>query len=185
MWERLGRRGHWIKRVCFVFACGVWLTGGGACIYAMFVHQSDAALFALFLLFPVGLAAVLGVLNLCAFPLPYSVLGERGRTPCPSAKAQLVLGRSWVQIGLLFHSSWPTVRWAVYEKGIAIRILLIGEVFLRKDEIISIEFDCQRQCVITHSSEEVRSPIKGPARLGKAVSGLWGEENGRPPILKR
>jgi hypothetical protein len=124
-----------------------------------------------------GIPVPLAILNLAAFPLPYSVFGRLDRTPLPKTDPVLVIGTSWGAVGGA-HSTWPLVTWRVYSTGIGIQMWGTGSVFLPLAAITSVEFGYFSQCIITHSWHELRSPVKGPAAIGKMVEAALGNLNG-------
>jgi hypothetical protein len=168
--------GNWWKCI-FASACFVICAAGIVAWIYLALTKDDRADTALWLpLLPFGIFPIYAFLSLAGFPLPYSALGTRKKTRCPEELPELVLPQSWGRFGQL-NCSWPMVSWHVYRAGIGISISLFGKVFLPKDAIVSIERDWLGRCVITHTCEEVRSPILAPGRLGELVHKVWWPEN--------
>jgi hypothetical protein len=126
-----------------------------------------------------GIPVPFAILNLMAFPLPYSVFGRLRRTPRPMSEPVLVIHGSWGTVGGL-QSTVPFVSWRVYPMGIGIQVWGIGSAFLPLAAVISIEYDSFGQSVISHSWHELRSPVKGPAIIGQMVQAALGKQNGLP-----
>lgn len=161
-----GRR-LFVGAVSVVWACGVSL-----CVCAMMADNSDVALFALLCVAPLGIAPTSALLSLAAFPFPYSFLGSRVRTSRPNVKPDAWLRRSWAVVGFL-NISWPLVTWHIYATGILVSVPIIGDIFVPKEAIVSVEYNRRGHCVLRHTWGEVRSPIQGPRKIGEAISRTW------------
>jgi hypothetical protein len=126
----------------------------------------------------VGIPMVLAAYSAMAFPLPYSVFGRLERTPLPKTEPVLVMHGSWGAVGGL-HSTVPFVSWLIYPMGIGIRLWGSGAVFLPLAAITSVQYGFLGQCVISHSWHELRSPVKGPAEIGKMIEAGLGKQVGQ------
>lgn len=156
-------------------ACVVWYICLFAGISASFRndHWSEFAFLGAALV--IGVPVVGSLYSILAFPLRYSVFGRLKRTQPPKDGCLFVLYYTWGRVGAL-HSTIPFVTWRVFPTGIGIHQLGTGTAFLPRAAVTSITYNWLGQCVIRHSCGELRSPVAGPAAIGKTIAAHW------PPV---
>ena len=167
-----------LKCVGWICAYIIWVLAILAAVFSWFGLGDYTALMIVAVVV-MGPPLVLASLNFRAFPLPYSVFGRLQRTPLPETDPVLVVRHSWVIIGGLLQT-FPFVTWQVYPTGIGIRALGFGAVFLPSTAMTSVKYGWPDQCVISHTCLELRSPVKGPAAIGKAIEATWKEQKEHP-----
>jgi hypothetical protein len=161
-------RNYWIftRWLFFVIALIIWIIGGSVVFYEA-CAQKNIFPGLIYLILPFGCYVLFSYFNLCAFPLRYSSLGTRKRSPSPEQQYKFVLD-SRVQVGRM-RAPELLVKWFFYDAGFEIKVLMIGSFFIPWESIISIEKDWWEDCVINHNCEEVRSPIICPAEIGERI----------------
>jgi hypothetical protein len=164
------RRG---KCVCLLLMWIAFVVGAASCCYAMLCYHSTLAILLLLPLIALGIPPLFAFFSVAVFPLPYSALGRLARSPPPSGQQPLIVLRSsWIRTPY-FIQTCPGVTWVIFRGGLGISIELIGRVFLPSESIVSIEYNRQGHCVITHTCKELRTPILGPGKLAVAIKDSW------------
>ncbi|HQU43218.1 MAG TPA: hypothetical protein PK867_10420 [Pirellulales bacterium] len=124
--------------------------------------------------FPFFVVAVFGFLNLAAFPFAYSVFGELNRTPLPDEPPLAVVPRSSARIGKFEGRNMVT--WLLYERGLGIKIGLMGSAFVPLEQVESLDLSGRFVAVLTHHSPEVRVPIVVPKKVGLVMAEHYSEK---------
>jgi hypothetical protein len=168
---------HILRIIYFIIALSTWLAGSAFYLYAEFTLQDPSAPVVLLLVIPSAFFAVLMMINVCIFPLRYSVFGKHERTMFPKESPQVEIRRSWIQVCRI-HSSCPTVTWRVYPSGLGIEIWGFGKVFLPADFIVDVEKPRQRYFRVNHISRELRNPVLIPTKVFCAALEAWKEHDG-------
>lgn len=169
---------RWLRIFGLLAMWLVWVAGILFGVSHMLLHSELVGILLVPLTVLVGLPTILGFFSVAAFPLPYSVIGKLARTPLPPESTALDVVRcSWIQVGGLF-STIPTVTWTIYPTGLGIKIFMIGQVFLPRKLICSLNRNTKGQCVISHACAEIRSPIYGPGWLCELMDAQWKEKQG-------
>ena len=150
-----------------------WVLAVAAYVYGLIVLEDERARLLFLISLPAGIAVVFMVLNLLAFPMAFSVFGNRLRTPLPVEAPRSEIRRSWVQVGYLF-STCPTVVWRVYPTGLGVHNLgNRKQRFISTQEIVSLDEFRPGRFRLRHRSAEVRNPILLPARAVKESLSVW------------
>lgn len=118
-----------------------------------------------FIMLPAFMLGVYCTLNLLVFPFNYSMLGKYERSPFPKEepvrkhRGAFFSLWSWVNISLIFHTSWPLYTWSIYATGVGIEFTLVGKAFIPVENIVQIKRVFPGIYRLRHSSPEVRNPI--------------------------
>jgi len=160
---------YWFCRIYVlgVFLLFYWVLGVAL---TRFVATRDTSGFerAVFVV-PAFFPAVCFVLNWAAFPIPYSVFGNRQKTPAPNNEPYLVVDRSWIVIGRHFRSTVPTVRWEMFDSGLGVAVQCIGRAFIPRKNMVRIEQCSAGKFLLEHTCNEIRSPIFMPEAVANAL----------------
>ena len=164
---------RWTKCVCLLSLWVVSVVGVALCWYGIMRYDSTLAALLLLLVVPAVIPPLFAFFSLGAFPLPYSALGTLKRSPLPLDQQPLVtLRSSWIKTPH-FVLTCPGVTWMIFPGGLGISMELIGKVYIPRESIVSIHFNWQRNCVITHTCEEFRTPVLGPGKLANIIRDSW------------
>lgn len=122
--------------------------------------------FFVFLLFA---AAVMAILNRCAFGFDYSVFGKRVRTPLPDEPALQTFANSYGIVGGV-RATMPLVTWLIYRQGLGIKVALMGDVFLPWETIDALELQPGLFSTLNHHCREVNGPIRTPSSVARTLA---------------
>lgn len=160
-----------LRFVWFALALFTWLLGTASYLYLLVWRGNEFAPLLLLFIIPAGIAVVLMILNVCVFPIRYSVFGSLSRRSFPAEKATAEI-ISWIGV-CRFRAAGPTVKWRVYPSGLGIAIFGIGNVFLPADCIRSVEKSRHGWFCVRHASHELRNPVLMPAKVFDAAMAQW------------
>jgi hypothetical protein len=142
--------------------------GFAASLVAFFMRPGDLFAWSYFVFMLFG-AAVMGIINRCAFGFDYSVFGKRVRTPLPDEPALRTFANSYGIVGGV-RATVPMVTWLVYREGLGIKVVLMGDVFLPWDTIDVLELQPGLFSTLYHHCREVNGLIRTPKSVARALA---------------
>ena len=148
-------------------------------MYRGIVYRDDSPFWIPLVALPPLVILNMMLLSLGVFPIAYSVFGKRRRTPAPDEPPLQAIRWSWIKVGRM-HASRPAMTWRVHRGGLAIEILRFaailgfGGVFLPRSSIVKVGRSMFGNLILTHNCPEIRSPVKVPADVVRAVEDAWG-----------
>lgn len=120
--------------------------------------------------FPIFLLGILGSLyyffDLCFFKWDYSKLGKLEAQDPDLSEPLLVASSTYGAVGFL-RGSVPFFEWQVYPEGVKVKMMFVGEAFVRVEEMRSVSWSA-----LTHSSKVVRGPLRMPGTVADSVKEL-------------
>lgn len=130
------------------------------------------AILAPLLLLPAAVAAF----TLRVFRFDYSVFGKLRRRPLPLDAPAETVRFSYLLTG---RARVGPAKWLFYPDGVGIKIDLIGDVFLPRDEIETIEIGAGfmgYMSIVWHHSPELKAPIQPPNRVANIMGSHYPEK---------
>jgi hypothetical protein len=119
---------------------------------------------------PVFFLGILGslyyILNLCCFKWDYSRLGKRLVEIPELSQPLLIESHTYGAVGLL-RGTIPFFDWSVYPEGLKVKIMFVGEAFVKTEEMISVSWSS-----LAHHSKTIRGPLTMPRNVASAVEEL-------------
>jgi hypothetical protein len=120
--------------------------------------------------FPVFFLGILGslyyIFDLAFFKWNYSKLGKSEAEIPKLSQPILVVSSSYGGVGLL-RGSIPFFDWHVYPEGLKVRLMFVGEAFVKVEDMKSVSWSR-----LEHQSKTVRGPLMMPPRVASEVKGL-------------
>jgi hypothetical protein len=158
---------------------------GGWCGGAYFAWQqwTPGFLICFAIAFPSIFFVVIVTLSTNAYYFDFTALGRRFPADPPAVWQCTAVVYSWIGIGNSFRASAPLARWSIGPGGMQLKVLVAPDtiyppVFLAASQIQSITADWWGNCLIEHTSAEIRSPIKA----SRSVLNVMQREN--PELMK-
>ncbi|HUY92687.1 MAG TPA: hypothetical protein VMV10_28360 [Pirellulales bacterium] len=148
------------------------------CLWQAFVTQQQAYLILMLMASPLFLATVVGFSTVQIFNFDYSVFGKYRRTPLPSEAPLFEIYGSSGRIAK-WRFSLPLVTWILFSQGIGIKLWPVGDVFVPRDEIDSLELRggfLGLTSELTHHCPEVRGPIGVPNGVAEMMARCYPEK---------
>lgn len=127
---------------------------------------------------PLFLATVVGFTTAGVFGFDYSVFGKHRRRPLPNEAPLFEVRASSARIAKARFSQ-PLVTWALFSQGIGIKLWSVGDVFVPRDEIESLEIRggfLGMMSELTHHCPEVRGPVGVPNRVAEMMAQCYPEK---------
>ena len=156
---------------CRIFVIVVWPLMAVTIIYALYdgaKRDDPRVLLMAFAWIPAILLMVRWGLSLSAFGFDFSAFGRYIRSPTPNEAPVATFRQSGAIIGSGMRAPGTLI---VYPSGLAMKLYLIGTVFLPFADIEAFE-EMRWWVVVHHRCPEVRTPITLPKDVGRAIEEL-------------
>ena len=149
-----------LVRAGFGAAIAGMILGSAIAVYGASLQSGPIFMAGWLCAFPSIGFVVLSGLSCSVLYFDYSMLGRFIPAEAPANWRPVAGASSGVAIGNDFRGSFPTLHCEFGPGGIRLRVLFYPAVFVASTQITSIANDSWGFCVIEHTSQEIRGPIR-------------------------